>query len=568
MGINAQKIAEGARVVLYGVDSYSMKKKPTVWSYLWGLAQNGLRQRIGLHSVSAPALVDFARHYGLEWLEQWGLIGGTSTLPEGWPVQIFKVIDEVVKARGGSVTVGDGLTVPCFTLDVRSAQVLPAMWVAPVNFENSGCDFDRIKRAEESIEDALARRCNKQLNVRVMTKPARIEIDNPHPPTMRLADQWPRFLDGKTYPANAYALGLEASGERLAYNRLDNANEFSIAYFGASGSGKTQAMLSALLTLCATTSPVELSVIVIDPKALDFPVSGLPHLAHPIITDATLAKNVVLDVVNEMDRRVAAGNRSASGKRILIMIDELSDLLARQKGSELEDALMRLGQMGRAWGFSMMIGSQRAVNESFPRSVHAQMPARWVGRVMNKGEAAFASGAEGCDAHKLPGKGAAMIYEPSEAGARVQSLFVADANAKDYGDQVGRFVADIQKKWPGVATHWRLGWQADSPAQPTGGAMTALDVAALVDEAVRRALLDMATVTAVADDGEPTEVADTAILDELDSALLAALEAAYDENPAKFSKRKLRKIFEDHNAGRLSTERERRYYDAFMAYVQ
>lgn len=561
-------LGEIGRFLVYGADTYQMSKKPTISGYLWGLGQNYVRQRFGLHSVSAPGVIDFLRHYGLEWISEQLGIANKQALPAGWPVQIFKVIDEVIRARGGTVTVGEGLTVPCFTLDARSSTVLPAMWVAPVNFENSGCDFDRIKRAEEAIEDAIARRCNKVMNIRVMTKPARIEIDNPHPPTMRLSDQWPRFLDGKTYPANAYALGLEASGDRLAYNRLDNANEFSIAYFGASGSGKTQAMLSALLTLCATTSPAELSVIVIDPKALDFPVSGLPHLAHPIITDATLAKNVVLDVVNEMDRRVAAGNRSASGKRILIMIDELSDLLARQKGSELEDALMRLGQMGRAWGFSMMIGSQRAVNESFPRSVHAQMPARWVGRVMNKGEAAFASGAEGCDAHKLPGKGAAMIYEPTEAGARVQSLFVADANKTDYADQVGRFVADIQKKWPGVATHWRLGWQADSPAQPTGGAMTALDVAALVDEAVRRALLDMATVTAVADDGEPTEGADTAILDELDPALLAALEAAYDENPAKFSKRKLRKIFEDHDAGRLSTERERRYYDAFMAYVQ
>lgn len=563
-------ITDFARFILYGSNTYQMAKKPTISSYLWGLGQNFLRRRFGLHSVSAPGVIDFLRHYGMDWLSAYLGIADNQALPAGWPVQIFKVADEVVKARGGSVTVGDGLSVPCFTLDARSATVLPAMWVAPVNFENSGCDFDKIKRAEEAIEDALARRCNKQLNIRVMTKPARIEIDNPHPPTMRLADQWPRFLDGKTYPTNAYALGLEASGDRLAYNRLDNANEFSIAYFGASGSGKTQAMLSALLTICATTSPADLAIIVIDPKALDFPVSGLPHLAHPIITDATLAKNVVLSVVEEMDRRVKIGSRSAGSKRVLLMIDELSDLLAQQKGSELEDALVRLGQKGRAWGFSMMIGSQRAVNESFPRSIHAQMPARWVGRVMNKGEAAFASGAEGCDAHKLPGKGAAMIYEPTEAGARVQSLFVADANKPDYADQVGRFVSDIQKKWPGVATHWRLGWQPDTPPQPTGGAMVGPDIAAMVEAAVRKALLDMATVTAVEDDEDtPTEDANSTMPDFSTSGFepefMAELWQAYRQKPDKFTVYRVKKLHESRYGSALFHDRAQRAYDAIMS---
>lgn len=564
-------LAEIGRFLVYGTDTYQMSKKPTINNYLWGLAQNVLRKRFGLHSVSAPGIIDFLQHYGLEWLSQRFGLGDNAKLPTGWPSQVFRVIDEVVKARGGSVTVGDGLNVPCFTLDARSAVTLPSMWIAYLNFENAGCDLDRIKRAEEAIEDAIARRCNKVLNIRVMAKPARIEIDNPNPPLLRLADKWPLFLDGRC-PSGAYVLGVQstAKGDSTVYNQLDNANEFSIACFGASGSGKTQAMLSALLSLCATTSPADLAIIVIDPKALDFPVSGLPHLAHPIVTDATLAKNVVLDVVNEMDRRVAAGNRSAGSKRILIMIDELSDLLAQQKGSELEDALVRLGQKGRAWGFSMMIGSQRAVNESFPRSIHAQMPARWVGRVMNKGEAAFASGAEGCDAHKLPGKGAAMIYEPTEAGARIQSLFVADANAKDYADQVGRFVADIQKKWPGIAAHWRLGWQPDTPSQPTGGAVVMPDIAKLVEEAVRRALLDMATVTAVDDDEDDSTEDDEAPMPDFSATgfepeFMAELWQAYQQNPDKFTAYRVKKLHQSRYGSTMFHDRAQRAYEAIMA---
>ena len=217
----------------------------------------------------------------------------------------------------------------------------------------------------------------------------------------------------------------------------------------------------------------------------------------------------------------------------------------------------------------MMIGSQRAVNESFPRSIHAQIPARWVGRVLNSGEAAFASGTDGCDAHRLPGKGAAMIYEPGASGVRLQSLFVADANRQDYGDQVARFVVDIQKRWPGIAAHWRLGWQPDAPTMPTGGAVVMPDMAAMVEAAVRRALLDMATVTAVpVEDGDVIDMPDTSILDEIDGELLRALEVAYDENPDGFNKKRLRDIGLAVTGKRMKTDRESAVFDAFLAHVR
>jgi len=524
-------ITDLARMILYGASTYDMRRKPTISGYLWGIGQNAIRQRLGLHSVSAPGVIDFLLHYGAAWLG-WG---GGPQLPQGWPAQVFNVVDSVVKARGGSVTVGDGLTVPCFTLDAASAVTLPTMWIAYLNFENDGCDLERVKRAEESIEDAIARRCGRQLNVRVMSKPARIEIDNPKPPMMRLADYWARLLEGKI-PSGGYVLGIESSpaGDRLMYNRLDNANEFSIGYFGASGSGKTQAMLSALLSVCATTSPSDLSVIVIDPKALDFPVSGLPHLAHPIITEPDVACSVALSVVEEMDRRVRAGNRESASKRILLVIDELADLLAVQKGDALEQALTRLGQKGRAWGISMMIGSQRAVNTSFPRSVHAQIPARWVGRVMNAGEAAFASGAEGCDAHRLPGAGAAMIYEPAAAGVRLQSLFVADANAKSYTATVGRFVADVQKRWSGVGAHWRLGWQAEDSTDDDAG--------------------DTPTIVTAPDFGQS----------EFDPSFMAELWAAFQESADNFTIYRVKKIYESIYGSSLNHAKAKRAYDEIV----
>lgn len=440
-------LANIARLILFGKDEYDMKKRPTPQGWLWGKAQNWLRRRFGLHDVTAPGVVDFLNHYAGDWLQARGMTPDDE-LPPGWPRKVFTVLDRYVKASGGAVVVGD-LRLPAFKLNRKTALALPSMWVVYVDVESPEADFAKLERAEDKLEDALARECGLMLNLRVLSKPARIEIDNPKPPLIRLADSWHAWLQADPL---LYAVGVQSKreGEAMQANRLNDTNSFSIAYFGASGSGKTQAMLAGLLSVCATTSPADLAVIVIDPKAMDFPVDDLPHLADRVITDADEARVTVLALVAEMDRRVRERDRDAANRRVLIVIDELADLLAQQEGDELTKALTRLGQKGRAWGFSLMVGSQRAVNDFFPKNIHSQIPARWVGRVRDASEAAFASGATKCDAHKLPGKGAAMIYAPDADAVRVQSLFVANADSSDYEAQVGSFIADIRQKWDGI----------------------------------------------------------------------------------------------------------------------
>lgn len=462
----ADKFTKASRFVLYGADTWNMsKKKPTMRDWAWGIAQNYLRSRFGLHTVSAPGLVDFLRTHVTEWITDWMGVADNQGLPQDWPKKVFKTIDEVVKARGGTVELSGGLKVPAFSLDAKSALSLRTLWLVNVPPVNESCDFEKIKKSERAIENALYRSTGKKYNIRILDNPEHIEIDNPEPPMIRLADHWQRFLNGDIGPKR-YALGIEAKpeGEMLQVNRLDDTNEFSIAYFGRSGSGKTQAMLSAMLTVCAGTSPSDLSVVVVDPKAMDFPVDGLPHLAKPVINDPEEAREMVLEIVKEMDRRVQRKDRQAAQKRILLVIDELADLLQVQQGDELTAGLLRLAQKGRAWGFSMMLGSQRAVNESFPRNIHTQIPARWVGNVLNSAEAGFAAGMES-DAHKLPGKGAAMIYEPSASAVRIQSLFVADAKDPKYAKLVKPFIDDICGRWAGKVSHWN-GKAYDDPKPP------------------------------------------------------------------------------------------------------
>lgn len=549
-------LTQFSRFVLYGGGTYDMRNKPTMMGWAWGHGQNFLRRSIGLHEVSAPGLVDFARHYVDRYLLEWMGIGNRGALPGKWPSDVFSTIDRIVKARGGVVQVGN-LTLPAFSLNRKTALSLSSMWVAYVDFNGDGADFNRIKSLEEALEDAISRECHKDLNLRILTKPARIEIDNPNAATITLQSKWSDYLSGKV-GAYRYLCGVESTpaGDALIDNRIDNANEYSCAWFGASGSGKTQSMTAALLTLCATTSPEELSVIVIDPKGLDFPVGGLPHLALDIVTDPALARNVVLDVANLLTDRAKRKDRSASRCRVLLVIDELAYLLQQQKQGELEQALVSIGAMGRAWGISMFIGSQRATNEFFPKSIHSQIPAKWVGRVKDASEASFASGQPGCDAHKLPGKGAAMLYEP-DGIVRLQSPFIGDASKDNYPSVVAVFIKAIVKRWEGKQPHWLLG-PAESAAAPAVGNLTTT-----VEDAVRRVLLEMANVHPAKDDAEPV---DTTLLDTLPDGMLDLLEEAHDAG--RLNKQRVKEISLQLTGKQLKHAKATEIFDAFTAYIE
>lgn len=547
-----------SRFILYGGNSYDMKKKPTLLGWFWGHGQNFLRRRFGLHEVSAPGLVDFTRHYLDKYVLEWLGIGNRGSLPKGWPADVFNTIDRIIKARGGQVAVGD-LTIPAFSLNRKTALTLTTMWVAYVDFNGDSANFNAVKGLEEALEDAIARECKKELNLRVLTKPARIEIDRTDTPTITLRAKWQPYISGEL-SANRYICGIESTpkGDAIIDNRLDNANEYSCAYFGASGSGKTQAMTSALLSLCATTSPDSLAVIVIDPKGIDLPLDGLPHLACPVITDTNKARSAVLDVAEILKTRAERKDRAASQKRILIVVDELKYLLSQQDDDQLIDALANLAAMGRAWGISMFIGSQRGTNEYFPKRVHSQFPARWLGRMTDQSEAVFAGGA-GCDAHRLPGKGSALLYEP-DGIARIQSTYIGDASKDSYPAVLAEYIEDCKKRWDGAMVHWRLGEDDSGGAtvQPVSS-----DLSAMVEDAVRRVLLEMANVRPADDDD-----VDLSILDTIPSDVIDAWQTAYDEAPGAFNQQRLREVYKEIVGKRLNTAKEKEVYQAFIVYAQ
>ena len=539
-------LIKSSRFLLYGSSNMS-KKNVSFGSAAWGSIENRVRKLVGLPPVSAQ------RHTLSSWAKtgiQRKLIKTlglerASALPDGWPLDVFECLDRWVQAKGGAMQVGtEGLKVPLLKLNRKTAVKLSSMWVAYVDFEHESAKWDALKSAEEALEDALSRECGQSLNVRILSKPARIEIDNPKPPMITLKSMWGDYINDKA-GALRYMVGIESTpqGDVVIDNRLDNSNEYSCAWFGAAGSGKTQSMTAALLTACATVSPDELSVIVIDPKGLDFPVDGIPHLACDVVTDPELACNVVLSVAELMAKRAKSKDRSASRQRILLMVDELGYLI--QSGNDgITETLTSIAAMGRAWGISLFIGSQRATNEFFPKSIHSNIPAKWVGRVKDAGEASFASGQTGCDAHKLPGKGAAMLYEPTGV-VRLQSPYVGDANKDNYPEIVDEYIRDLQQKWQGKQPHWRLGGTVADTAVSEG------------EQPV------MATVEPVPAAGMTVDEAKS-IVAKLSDDVRSALQAMFDQSPDSFSGQVIKKTVLQLTGKEVNGGKAGKIRDAFM----
>jgi hypothetical protein len=126
-------------------------------------------------------------------------------------------------------------------------------------------------------------------------------------------------------------------------------------------------------------------------------------------------------------------------------------------GESLESALVRLLQKGRGVGINVFIAAQQAKKEVVSTRVLENMSWRMVGSVNTYYASTHASGQEGCLAHKLPGKGSFLMYNPEfRNGVRVQSHFVAEPKRSDYTAVIGNFVADINERWQGIRPHWAI----------------------------------------------------------------------------------------------------------------
>ena len=73
---------------------------------------------------------------------------------------------------------------------------------------------------------------------------------------------------------------------------------------GTTGSGKSVAINTMVLSLLFKSKPRDVRLIMIDPKMLELSVyEGIPHLLTPVVTDMKEAANALRWSVGEMERR-------------------------------------------------------------------------------------------------------------------------------------------------------------------------------------------------------------------------------------------------------------------------
>ncbi len=242
-----------------------------------------------------------------------------------------------------------------------------------------------------------------------------------------------------------FALGRNVSGEPIFAN-IERMPHLLIA--GSTGSGKSMAIHSLLLSLLYRNSPESLRLILIDPKRVELSVyEGIPHLVSPVITETKKTVAVFRWAIREMERRyellLRAGARDTKSYNknppggeplpyLLVVIDELADLMANY-GREVEGSIVRLAQMARATGLHLVLSTQRPSVEVITGLIKANITTRIAMQVASQIDSRTILDTAG--AEKLLG-GGDLLFVSSEFSKprRIQGAYVSEEEIKNATD--------------------------------------------------------------------------------------------------------------------------------------
>lgn len=250
----------------------------------------------------------------------------------------------------------------------------------------------------------------------------------------------------------AFALGKDIAGANV-YADIAKMPHLLIA--GATGSGKSVCINSLIVSILYHAAPEDVKMIMIDPKVVELNVfNDIPHLLIPVVTDPKKAASAINWAVNEMTmryRQFAAKGAKDLKKynevmkneeegealpHILVIIDELADLMMVAPG-EVEDAICRIAQLGRASGIHLVIATQRPSVDVITGIIKANIPSRIAFAVSSQVDSRTILDMAG--AEKLLGQGD-MLFYPSGAPkpVRLQGCFISDREV----DAVAKFLKE------------------------------------------------------------------------------------------------------------------------------
>lgn len=213
---------------------------------------------------------------------------------------------------------------------------------------------------------------------------------------------------------------------------------------GSTGSGKSVAINSIILSMLYKARPDEVKFVLIDPKVVELGgYNGIPHLLIPVVTEPNKAAAALNWAVAEMTNRYKKfaeesvrdlesfndsvklkGEKDKVLPQIVIIIDELADLMMAAP-SQVEESICRLAQMARAAGMHLIVATQRPSVDIITGVIKANIPSRIAFAVSSQFDSRTILDMGG--AEKLVGKGD-MLFNPLGMAKpiRVQGTYVSD----------------------------------------------------------------------------------------------------------------------------------------------
>lgn len=325
-----------------------------------------------------------------------------------------------------------------------------------------------------NLSDDIARSMS-AISTRVAVIPGRNVIGIELPNAVRETVYLRELIQSNSFQESqfklALALGKGINGEPVI---AELAKMPHLLVAGTTGSGKSVAINTMILSILYRMTPQQCRLIMVDPKMLELSVyDGIPHLLTPVVTDPRKAVTALKWAVREMEERyrkmaklgvrnidgfnarvalaaqkgetimctVQSGFDKESGEMlyheeamdltqlpyIVVIVDEMADLMM-VAGKEIENAIQRLAQMARAAGIHLIMATQRPSVDVITGTIKANFPTRISFQVTSKIDSRTILGEQG--AETLLGQGDMLHMVGGGRIVRVHGPFVSDAEVE------------------------------------------------------------------------------------------------------------------------------------------
>jgi len=353
------------------------------------------------------------------------------------------------------------------------------------------------------LADDIARSMS-AISARVAVVPGRnaigIELPNANREVVSLRELLGSEKLEKNPSQLSLALGKDIGGSPTI---ADLARMPHLLIAGTTGSGKSVAINTMIISLLYRLPPEHCRLVMIDPKMLELSVyDGIPHLLCPVVTDPKKAVVALRWTVREMEQRYRAmstiGVRNIAGYNarledarktgealtrtvqtgfdsetgepiyedqpldmnplpyIVVVVDEMADLML-VAGKEVESSVQRIAQMARAAGIHLIMATQRPSVDVITGTIKANFPTRISFQVTSKIDSRTILGEAG--AEQLLGQGDMLFMAGGGRISRVHGPLVTDGEVEKV---VSALKAQGQPEYVEEVTQ-------EDPSNPVGG---------------------------------------------------------------------------------------------------